>query len=65
LTARGPTLKLAILERCLSAGPRRYEKRRIFVRPPPFSGQLREQVLDPYGEDILRLQEHTCGDLSP
>ena len=36
LAARNSVLKLAILERCLPAGPRRYVKRRIFVQPPPF-----------------------------
>ena len=36
LAARNSVLKLAILERCLPAGPRRYVKRRIFVQPRRF-----------------------------
>ena len=65
LTARNPVLKLAILERCLPAGPRRYVKRRIFVQPPPFPAEIREQLLDSYREDILRLQDLIGRDLSP
>jgi hypothetical protein len=65
LAARNQVLKLAILERCLPAGPRRYVKRRIFVQPPPFPTEIREQLLDSYREDILRLQDLIGGDLSP
>ena len=65
LAARNPVLKLAILERCLPAGPRRYVKRRIFVQPPPFPAEIREQLLDTYTEDILKLQGLIGRDLSP
>jgi hypothetical protein len=65
LAGRNPVLKLAILERCLPAGPRRYVKRRIFVQPPPFPAEIREQLLDSYREDILRLQDLISRDLSP
>jgi Sulfotransferase family len=65
LAARNPTLKLATLERCLPAGPRRYIKRRIFAQPPPFPAEIREQLLESYREDILRLQDLIGRDLSP
>jgi hypothetical protein len=64
LAARNPTLKLAILERYLPAGPRRYVKRRIFVQPPPFPAEIRGQLLDSYREDILRLEDLFGWDLS-
>ena len=38
---------------------------RIFVQPPPFPAEIREQLLDSYTEDILRLQDLIGGDLSP
>src|ERR687897_978751 len=65
LAARNPALKLAILERYLPARPRRYVKRRIFAQPPPFPAEIREQLLESYREDILRLQDLIGGDLSP
>jgi hypothetical protein len=65
LAGRNSVLKLAILERCLPARPRRYVKRRIFVQPPPFPAEIREQLLDTYTEDILKLQELIGRDLSP
>ena len=65
LAGRNSGLKLAILERCLPAGPRRYVKRRIFVQPPPFPAEIREQLLDSYTEDILKLQDLIGRDLSP
>ena len=65
LAGRNSGLKLAILERCLPAGPRRYVKRQIFVQPPPFPAEIREQLLDSYTEDILRLQDLIGRDLSP
>src|SRR4051812_41423616 len=65
LAAPNLALTLAILERCLPAGPRRYVKHRIFVQPPPFPAEIREQLLDSYREDILRLQDLIGRDLSP
>jgi hypothetical protein len=65
LAGRNSVLKLAILERCLPARPRRYVKRRIFVQPPPFPAEIREQLLDSYTEDILKLQDLIGRDLSP
>jgi hypothetical protein len=65
LVGRNPVLKLAILELCLPARPRQYVKRRIFVQPPPFPAEIREQLLDSYREDILRLQDLIGRDLSP
>ena len=65
LIARNPALKLAILERFLPAGPRRYVKRRIFVQPPPFPAEIRDRLLDTYTEDILKLQKLIGRDLSP
>jgi hypothetical protein len=65
LAARNSVLKLAILERCLPARPRRYVKRRIFVQPPPFPAEIREKLLACYTEDILRLQDLIGRDLSP
>ena len=64
LAARNSVLKLAILERCLPAGLRRYVKRRIFVQPPPFPAEIREQLLASYTEDILKLQDLIGRDLS-
>jgi hypothetical protein len=37
----------------------------IFVKPPPFPAEIREQLLDSYKEDILRLQDLVGGYLSP
>ena len=39
--------------------------RRIFVQPPPFPAEIREQLLDSYRDDILRLQDLIGRDLSP
>ena len=64
LAARNPVLELAILERWLPAAPRRYVKRRIFVQPPPLPAEIRQQLLDSYREDILKLQELIGRDLS-
>src|ERR687897_821943 len=55
----------AQVKRYLPSGPRRYVKRRIFAQPPPFPAEIREQLLDSYTEDILRLQDLIGGDLSP
>jgi hypothetical protein len=38
---------------------------RIFVQPPPFPAEIREQLLDSYPDDGLRLQHPVGGDLSP
>ena len=65
LAGRNPVLKLAILELCLPARPRQCVKRRIFVQPPPFPAEIREQLLDSYTEDILKLQDLIGRDLSP
>ena len=65
LAGRNPVLKLAILERCLPARPRQYVKHRIFVQPPPFPAEIREQLLDTYTEDILKIQGLIGRDLSP
>lgn len=65
LAARNPTLKLALLERLLPAGPRRYVKDRIFVKPPPFPEEIRRGLIEDYREDILMLQELIGRDLSP
>jgi hypothetical protein len=50
--------KAVIITRCLPAGP-------VFVQPPPFPAEIREQLLDSYTEDILRLQDLIGRDLSP
>ena len=60
LTARNP----ALVERVLPARVRGYVKRRILVKPPPFPPEVRRQLTDSYGEDILRLQELIGRDLS-
>jgi len=61
LTARNPVL----VERFLPAGLRGYVKSLIFVKRPPFPAEIREQLLDSYREDILRLQDLIGEDLSP
>jgi hypothetical protein len=48
----------AVIHRAVSAC-------RIFVQPPPFPAEIREQLLDSYREDILRLQDLIGRDLSP
>jgi hypothetical protein len=49
--------KAGIIARCLPG--------RIFVQPPPFPTEIREQLLDSYREDTLRLQDLIGRDLSP
>ncbi len=51
-------LRKAVIHRPESA-------RRIFVQPSPFPAEIREQLLDSYREDILRLQDLIGRDLSP
>jgi hypothetical protein len=65
LASRNPALKVALLERFLPAGPRRYVKSKIFVKPPPLPAEVRRQLIDSYREDILQLQELIGQDLSP
>jgi hypothetical protein len=65
LASRNPALKVALLERFLPAGPRRYVKNRVFVKPPPLPAEVRRQLIDSYREDILKLQELIQRDLSP
>jgi hypothetical protein len=65
LASRNPALKGAILERFLPAGPRRYIKNKIFVKPPPIPTEVRRQLTCSYREDILKLQELIGRDLSP
>jgi hypothetical protein len=65
LASRNPALKVALLERFLPAGPRRYVKNKIFVKPPPLPAEVRRQLIDSYREDILQLQELIGQDLSP
>jgi len=59
-TARNPVL----VERVLPARLRGYVKSRIFVKPPPFPPELREDLTCSYKEDILRLQDLIGRDLS-
>jgi hypothetical protein len=65
LVPRSPALKAALLERFLPAGPRRYVKSRVFVKPPPLPAEVRKQLIDSYKEDILELGELIQRDLSP
>ena len=65
LASRNPALKHAILERFLPAGPRRYIKNKIFVKPPPLPTEVRQQLIYSCREDILKLQELIGRDLSP
>jgi hypothetical protein len=37
---------------------------RIFVQPPPFPAEIRDQLLASYTEDNLRLKHPVDGDLS-
>ena len=60
LTARNPVL----VEKVLPARLRGYVKNRIFVKPPPFPPELREDLSHSYKEDILRLGELIERDLS-
>jgi hypothetical protein len=59
-TARNPVL----VERVLPARLRGYVKSRLFVKPPPFPPELREELIEGYREDILKLQELIGRDLS-
>ena len=65
LASRNPALKVTLLERFLPAGPRRYVKDQVFVKPPPLAAEVRRQLIDSYKEDILKLQELIQRDLSP
>ena len=59
-TARNPVL----VERVLPARLRGYVKSRLFAKPPPFPPEVREELIEGYREDILRLQDLIGRDLS-
>ena len=59
LTARNPALVERVLPpECAGTSSA------VFVKPPPFPPEVRRQLTDSYGEDILRLQELIGRDLS-